>query len=323
MSEVLRAPHEVVLSYRRSVGGADEVFLSGLARREIWGSRDAAGHVTVPPVDWDGRTGVATDGFVRVSDRGVVRSWAWIAEPPEGHPMAGPFALALIDLEGTSTALLHYVDSDEESMATGMAVRAEWREETAGGILDIRAFVAVAGDTAVAAAPDTDHSKKDDGERYVASEAHLRYTFEPGVALTGFLRALAQGRIEGGRCPSCGGVYVPPRPRCPACRTGPLAPAAVAEQGTVVACTEVHIPFPGLTLDLPFTCAWIRLDGADVPFAHLLGELGPGGAEVGQRVEAVWAAPGDLGPTWESIRYFRPASDVGDAGDAGGTGGRP
>lgn len=307
--DVLRAAHDVTLSYRRSVGGADAVFLAGLARREIRASVGAGGTVAVPPVDWDPVTGSPVRGFVRLADRGTVRTWTWVPDPPAGHPMDRPHALALIAFEGADTALLHYVDAGEEAtMRTGMAVRADWREETVGSVLDIRAFVPVdaAGPAAVTA--EGGEAAGPGGAAVVPSDITVRYTFEPGVALTGFLRGLAGGRIQGGRCPSCRGVYVPPRPRCPACRTGPLVAAPVAEQGTVVACTEVHVPFPGLTLDLPFTCGWIRLDGADVPFAHLLGELGPEGARVGQRVEAVWAPVEERGPTWESIRWFRPVA---------------
>ncbi len=70
MTGVLRANHELAFSYRRSVGGADRYFLSGLARAEIWGSRDAVGRVTVPPVDWDPETGAPVEEFVRVGDHG-------------------------------------------------------------------------------------------------------------------------------------------------------------------------------------------------------------------------------------------------------------
>jgi uncharacterized OB-fold protein len=99
---------------------------------------------------------------------------------------------------------------------------------------------------------------------------------------------------------------VPPRARCPQCRVGPLDQVELPPSGSVASYTVVHLPFPGLTMDLPFVTAWIRLDGADVPFAHLLGEVRPEDVTVGQRVEAVWVDDRDLAPTWESIRYFRP-----------------
>ena len=95
-----------------------------------------------------------------------------------------------------------------------------------------------------------------------------------------------------------------------------MGPEELPGTGTVTAYTVVHIPFPGLTLDLPFTCGWVQLDGASVPFAHLLGETEADAVRVGMRVEPVWVDAADLAPTWESIRYFRPVG-------GGPTGSRP
>ena len=66
----------------------------------------------------------------------------------------------------------------------------------------------------------------------------------------------------------------------------------------------VHLPVQGMDLELPFGWAWIRLDGADVPFAHLLGEVETADIHVGQRVEAVW----EREPTVVvgGDRHFRP-----------------
>jgi uncharacterized OB-fold protein len=83
----------------------------------------------------------------------------------------------------------------------------------------------------------------------------------------------------------------------------------LADTGTITSYTVVHVPFPGITVDLPFVCGWIRLDGADVPFAHLVGTSDPEAVRVGSRVQAVWAQDGDLAPTWESIRWFRLLGD--------------
>jgi uncharacterized OB-fold protein len=324
VTEALHAPHVVGFSYHRSTGGADQVFLAGLGRAEIWGSTMADGQVAVPPVDWDAETGRAATGFVRVADRGVVRSWTWVGDPPAGHPLDRPFALALIQLEGADTSLLHFVDAgDETGMTTGMAVRADWAHTRVGSVLDIRAFV-----------PCRPESDDDDGgdpqpppeatepelpAPEVQSEMTVHYRYAPGIALSAFLRGLSEHRIEGGRCPSCQGVYVPAHPRCPACRTGPMTPVELGDRGIIVSYTEVHLPFPGLTLELPFRSAWIRLHGADVPFAHLLGEVGPEGVAVGEEVEAVWAPDAELAPTWESITYFRPFGGRNPgAEDAGG-----
>ncbi len=315
----LRAPHAVAYSYRRSTGGATRVFLAGLARREIWASRSAGGRIEIPPVDWDPGTGAAVEGFFRWGDQGVVRSWTWVSTPGADSPLQDPFALALVQIDGADTALLHVVDAgDEAKMSTGMVVHADWRAERTGSILDIRAFVPgpAEGDHPAAPSGPADTSATPTVE--VVSNVTIPYTYEPGLTLSGFLQALGDRRIEGGRCPSCSGVYVPPRSRCTECRTGPLEPVELPDRGSVASYTVVHLPYPGLTMELPFVWAWIRLDGADVPFAHLLGDVAPQDVRVGQRVEAVWVADPDLAPTWESVRYFRPT--LVDGQRAGGEG---
>jgi uncharacterized OB-fold protein len=290
------------------------VFLTGLAKKEIWASRSARGVVEVPPVDWDPETGTEVEEFVRLGDRGVVRSWTWVADPDAGHPLDRPFALALVQIHGADSALLHVVDvEDEVMMQSGMAVRADWRGERAGSIRDIRAFVPDLGESSRAGSPCFAEAPGPIAPEEIVFNFTVPYTYEPGLTLSGFLRGLGERRIQGGRCPSCSGVYVPPRARCPRCRVGPLDRVELPHRGSVASYTVVHLPFPGLTVDLPFVSAWIRLDGADVTFAHLLGEMRPEDVTVGQLVEAVWVEDHDLAPTWESIRYFRPA----------GFGGRP
>ena len=301
-SAPLRAEHAVHFTYRRSVGGATGRFLAGLARGELWGSRTADGRVVVPPVDHDPVAGTASDEFVRVGDSGVVRSWTWVASPRPEHGRDRPFAFALIQLDGADTALLHIVEAgDEGDMHTGMRVRADWRETPAGSICDIRAFVRgqPAGQPAGADEP---------ASVEVLSDVRIEYTYEPGLTLSGFLRALGERRIEGGRCPSCWKVYVPPRVRCPACGAGPMTPVPVDDRGTIVSYTVVHVPVAGARTPPPFAWAWIQLDGADVPFAHLLGDMSVDDIVVGQRIQAVWVADDELAPTWESIRHFAPAA---------------
>ena len=326
MTETLRAPHEVSFSYRRSVGGAVGAFLHGLARGQILGSRLADGRVIVPPVDADPETGEPAVALVRCNDHGRVTSWTWVEEPSEEHVLDRPFALALVQPAGADTSLLHCVDAGSPGrMRTGMTVRADWREDRTGSILDIRAFVpSDADDTApeAATAPprQSDGTEPDDAESAdisVASDLRLLYTYEPGRALSGFLVGLSRGQIIGGRCPECGGVYVPPHSTCPACRTGPMTGIDLPDRGTISSYTVVHIPFHGMQIELPFVCAWIRLDGASVPFAHLLGETPLEEVAVGQPVEAVWADERDLAPTWEAIRYFRVARAPGGHGEKG------
>jgi len=288
----LRASHVLDFAFDRSVGGATAAFLTGLARAELVGSRDSHGRVTVPPVDGG--------DIVRVADTGVVRAWSWVAEPDPRHPLGTPFAFALIQLDGADTSLLHVVDVEsEDALLVGLRVRADWRTERRGSVLDLRAFVPGSAGPAPASCEPPEPLR-------VADERPVSYVFEPGIVLSEFYRSLAQRRIEGGRCANCNDVYVPPHERCPACGSGPMVIVPVADTGTVVSFTVVHVPVAGFDADVPFAWARIMLDGADVPIPHVLGEVDLDRVFVGQRVEAVWSAHADDAASWEAIRHFSP-----------------
>jgi len=292
MTSGLRASHVLDFAFDRSVGGATAAFLVGMARGEIVGSRDGEGRVTVPADGGD---------LVRVPDTGVVRAWSWVAEPDPRHPLSEPFAFALIQLDGADTALLHVVDVEsEEALVPGLRVRADWRAERRGSVLDIRAFVP--GDARPAPAP----CEPTEPLR-VLDERPMSYVFEPGIVLSGFYRALAQGRIEGGRCATCNDVYVPPHERCPTCGSGPMTTVTVADTGTIVSFTVVHVPVAGFDVDVPFAWARILLDGADVPIPHVMGDVDLDRVFVGQRVGAVWSPEAERPLSWEAIRHVAPA----------------
>ncbi len=139
----LSAPHVLEYAYKRSLGKVLSRFFTGLRDRRIEGVRTRSGRVLVPPSEYDPDTGESTlDDFVEVGPAGVVRSWAWVGAPRKSHPLAHPFAFALIELDGADTALMHVVDSgDESAMKTGMRVIPRWSDETVGRIQDISAFI--------------------------------------------------------------------------------------------------------------------------------------------------------------------------------------
>jgi len=141
--EILSAPHILECEYKRSLGSLLGRFFTGLRDHRIEGVRTRQGKVLVPPAEYDPFTGESTTAdFVEVGPAGVVTSWAWVHEPRPKHPLAKPFAFALIRLDGADTAMLHAVDAgDGSKMSTGMRVTAKWAEETRGRILDIACFV--------------------------------------------------------------------------------------------------------------------------------------------------------------------------------------
>jgi uncharacterized OB-fold protein len=135
------APHVLEYAYRRSVGAVLGRFFTGLRERKLIGTRTSAGRVLVPPCEYDPETGESVGDFVDVGPGGVVTTWAWVHKPSGKHPLAHPFAWALIRLDGADTGMLHAVDAGAESrMRTGLRVKPRWRERTVGEIQDIECF---------------------------------------------------------------------------------------------------------------------------------------------------------------------------------------
>jgi uncharacterized OB-fold protein len=143
----------------------------------------------------------------------------------------------------------------------------------------------------------------------LVTPVRLDYTVNAGRAMTRFLRAIEQGAIVGQRCPGCRKVYVPPRGSCPTCGVPTEEEVRLSDRGTVTSFCIVRVPYPGQKIRPPYVSASVLLDGADIPFLHLVGETPPEEVRMGLRVEAVWAPPEERGPTGESIRWFRPSGE--------------
>jgi uncharacterized OB-fold protein len=307
----LSAAYTLEYPYHRSVGPVIGRFLAGLRDRRVFGTKTADGRVIVPAQEYDPQTGDALDEMVEVSCVGEVQSWTWIAEPRRNHPMQRPFAFALIKLDGANTAMLHAVDAkNETSMRTGMRVRARWREERMGAITDIECFELdnpVGREAAAGAQP----AGQDEGDpiTQIVTPVRLDFTIRPGRAMTRYLGAIAEGRLVGQRCPACKKVYIPPRGSCPTCAVPTEEEVELAQRGTVTSFCIVRVPYPGQQIKPPYVSASILLDGADIPFYHLIQEMPAEDVRMGLRVEAVWAPPEERGPTAESIRHFRPTGE--------------
>jgi len=71
----------------------------------------------------------------------------------------------------------------------------------------------------------------------------------------------------------------------------------------------VNVPFQGQSIEIPYICAQILLDGANITFMGLIQELPAAEVRMGMRVEAVWVDKADLGLTMASVKYFRPTGE--------------
>ncbi len=143
----------------------------------------------------------------------------------------------------------------------------------------------------------------------LATPMRLDYQFSAGIAQSRNLRGLAEGKFIGQRCPVCRKVYVPSRGSCPTDGVPTDEVVELANTGTVTTFCVVNVPFAGQSVEIPYTCAMILLDGADISFMGLIQEIPTADVHMGLRVEAVWAPPEERGYTMASVRYFRPSGE--------------
>jgi len=140
----------------------------------------------------------------------------------------------------------------------------------------------------------------------IRTPARLDYIYSAGRASSHFLHQVAKKRLVGQRCPVCHKVYVPPRGSCPVDGVALTDDVELGHSGTITSFCVVNVPFMGTLMEIPYTSGLILLDGSDIPIMHLIQEVPVDEVHSGMRVEAVWVPDDEIGPTLESIRYFRP-----------------
>lgn len=141
----LSAPLVLEYPFTRTTGPVIGAFMTGLREQIIVGVRRSDGSVLVPPLEYDPETAESLTEIVEVGQAGQVVSWTWCT-PRRQQPWDAPYALALIQLDGADTPMLHGVLVDSaDLMATGMRVRAQWRSEREGHITDIAGFIPAEG----------------------------------------------------------------------------------------------------------------------------------------------------------------------------------
>ena len=147
----------------------------------------------------------------------------------------------------------------------------------------------------------------------ITTPVSLDYDYVTGRAQSRFLRGIAEGRIRGQRCTECRRVYVPSRGACPRCAVPTEEEVQVADKGTVTTFCIVRVPSENLSFTPPYACIAVLLDGANIPFNHVMQECALEDVRMGMRVQAVWKPAAELAPSMTSIRYFKPLAEP-DAG---------
>ena len=301
----LSAPLRLSFDYTRSVGPLLSQFFTALRGRRVVGVRGSDGRVLVPPAEYDPVTYEPLTEVVPVSAVGTVQSWTWQSEPLEGQPLDRPFAWALIKLDGADTPLLHAVDAgSSDAISTGARVHVHWLDEPVGAITDIAYFTL--GDEEEPTA-ETSDDLEPVTIQVTPSSIEIQHT--ASLPETAYLKALKEGKLLGARTGATGKLYFPAREADPA--TGKVLDEFVElpDKGTVTTFAIINIPFAGQRIKPPYVAAYVLLDGADIPFLHLVSDIDAADVRMGMRVEAVWRPSEEWDFGIDNIEYFRPTGE--------------
>ncbi len=301
----LSAPLKFSFDYTRSVGSVLGEFFTALRGRHVVGVRGSDGRVHVPPAEFDPVTYEPLTEIVPVASVGTVLSWTWQPEPLKGQPLDRPFAWALIRLDGADTALVHAVDAgSSDAVSTGARVHVHWADEPVGAITDIAYFAL--GDTAEQV---VDVAEDRDPVTMIVVPTQIEIQHTASLPESTFLRALEEGRLVGARTGKSGKVYFPAREADPATGQQLTDFVELPDKGTVTTFAIINIPFAGQRINPPYVAAYVLLDGADIPFLHLVTEIDAADVRMGMRVQAVWKPREEWGLGIDNIDYFRPTGE--------------
>ncbi|GLE53031.1 DNA-binding protein [Mycobacterium montefiorense] len=302
----LSAPLTLSFDYTRSVGTTLSKFFTALREHRVLGVRGSDGRVHVPPAEYDPVTYQPLGEMVPVSSVGTVVSWTWQPDPLEGQPLDRPFAWALIKLDGADTPLLHAVDAGEsDKIKTGARVHAHWADETVGAITDI-AYFALGSEEEPVADPT---SGDQDPVTMIVTPVSLTIQHTASHEESAYLRAIAEGKLLGAKTGKSGKVYFPPHGADPATGQPTTEFVELPDKGTVTTFAIINIPFQGQRIKPPYVAAYVLLDGADIPFLHLVADTDANEVRMGMRVEAIWRPREEWGFGIDNIEYFRPTGE--------------
>jgi uncharacterized protein len=135
--------------------------------------------------------------------------------------------------------------------------------------------------------------------------------YEWSIGLYGsrfFQEIMKNRRFIGIKCNGCGKVYVPPRRICGPCFAELTELVPLSDTGVITAFSVVNYPFidpnTGGQRPIPYTYGYIRLDGADTIFSHIINETDLNRIKVGMKVRAVFKEKAEMKGNIEDIRYF-------------------
>ena len=183
-------------------------------------------------------------------------------------------------------------------------MHAHWVDETVGAITDI-AYFALGDQAEEIPAP----AEGLDPVTILVSPSSIEIQHTASLPESAFLRALENGKLLAGRTGDDGKVYFPAREADPA--TGKQLDQFIElpDVGTVTTFAIINIPFAGQRIKPPYVAAYVLLDGADIPFLHLVSDIDADKVKMGMRVKAVWRPREEWGLGIDNIEYFRPTGE--------------
>ena len=134
---------EIAVPYRWTTGRVVGRFLTEMRdSARLMGTRcGRCDRTYMPPTSTCPACYGKLSSWVELPAEGSLVSWTVVHHPIIWRPAEPPYALGLIRLDGADTELLHMVrPADDTRLHAGARMRAVWREERRGVILDVEYF---------------------------------------------------------------------------------------------------------------------------------------------------------------------------------------
>jgi len=143
----------------------------------------------------------------------------------------------------------------------------------------------------------------------VTFDVPMPYEWSVGLWGSLFFKEIRErGMLIGVQCHKCGKVYVPPRRVCGPCFEELHDFIPLGDMGTIVAFSTVNYPFmdpaTGSQRPIPYTYGYIKIDGADNIFSHIINETDVSKIRVGMRVRAVFKNKEEMEGNINDILHF-------------------
>jgi len=103
--------------------------------------------VYVPPRSTCVKCFTSLSDFVEVAKTGTLTTYSIVNSSQSYYPSEPPFIYGVVQLDGADTGLVHLIgEVDPQKVRIGMRIRAVFKKERIGSILDIKYFKPIGGE---------------------------------------------------------------------------------------------------------------------------------------------------------------------------------